>query len=57
MKTGFIGLGAMGMHMARNLAKANLLETVFNRTISKTKPLKKEFTFYRFFSLKEKISN
>ena len=45
MKTGFIGLGAMGMHMARNLAKANLLETVFNRTISKTKPLKKEFTF------------
>ena len=30
MKTGFIGLGAMGMHMARNLAKANLLETVFN---------------------------
>ena len=45
MKTGFIGLGAMGMHMARNLAKANLLETVFNRTISKTKSLKKEFTF------------
>ena len=44
MKIGFIGLGAMGTHMARNLAKANLLETVFNRTISKTESLKKEFT-------------
>ena len=41
MKTGFIGLGAMGMHMARNLAKANLLETVFNRTVSKTESIKK----------------
>ena len=46
MKTGFIGLGAMGMHMARNLAKANLLETVFNRTISKTKSLKKRIYFF-----------
>jgi len=44
MKVGFIGLGAMGMHMARNLAKANLLDTVFNRTISKTESIKKEFT-------------
>ncbi len=43
MKIGFIGLGAMGKHMARNLAKANLLETVFNRTVSKTESIKKEF--------------
>jgi 3-hydroxyisobutyrate dehydrogenase len=32
MRTGFIGLGAMGRHMARNLAKANLLAGVWNRT-------------------------
>ena len=29
MKTGFIGLGAMGMHMARNLHKAGLLAGAF----------------------------
>ncbi len=34
MKTGVIGLGAMGANMARNLAKAGFLETVFNRTTS-----------------------
>ena len=34
MKSGVIGLGAMGANMARNLAKANLLETVYNRTLS-----------------------
>ncbi len=32
MKTGFIGLGAMGAGMARNLHKAGLLATVWNRT-------------------------
>ena len=41
MKVGFIGLGAMGIHMAINLAKADLLETVFNRTVSKTESIKK----------------
>jgi 3-hydroxyisobutyrate dehydrogenase len=44
MKTGFIGLGAMGTHMARNLAKVGLLETVFNRTLTKAEAFKKEFT-------------
>ena len=34
MKTGVIGLGAMGANMARNLARAGHLETVFNRTSS-----------------------
>ena len=43
MKTGFIGLGAMGTHMARNLAKAGLLETVFNRTLTKSELFRKEF--------------
>ena len=31
MKAGFIGLGAMGAHMARNVAQAGLLEAVWNR--------------------------
>ena len=43
MKTGFIGLGTMGIHMARNLAKASLLETVFNRTLKKSEFFRKEF--------------
>jgi len=32
MKAGFIGLGAMGANMARNVAQAGLLEAVWNRT-------------------------
>lgn len=44
MKTGIIGLGAMGTHMARNLAKADLLKTVWNRTDSKAHSLAKEIT-------------
>lgn len=32
MKTGFIGLGAMGAPMARNLQRAGLLHRVWNRT-------------------------
>ncbi len=35
MKAGFIGLGAMGQHMARNLHRAGLLAGVWNRTPSK----------------------
>jgi 3-hydroxyisobutyrate dehydrogenase len=31
MKTGFIGLGAMGLPMARNLARAGLLQGAWNR--------------------------
>ena len=42
MKTGVIGLGAMGAGMANNLAKANLLETVYNRTLSKAEEIAKE---------------
>ena len=36
MKTGMIGLGAMGLGMARNLAKAGFLTAVYNRTATKT---------------------
>ncbi len=42
MKTGVIGLGAMGANMARNLAKAGHLETVYNRTLSKAETVAKK---------------
>jgi len=35
MRTGFVGLGAMGAHMARNLHRAGLLAAVWNRTSDK----------------------
>jgi 3-hydroxyisobutyrate dehydrogenase len=35
MLTGFIGLGAMGGGMARNLQRAGLLRAVWNRTPAK----------------------
>lgn len=35
MKVGLIGLGAMGLGMASNVAKAGLLTAVYNRTVSK----------------------
>lgn len=39
MKVGLIGLGAMGVGMARNVAKAGLLTGVYNRTQSKAQEL------------------
>ena len=39
MKVGFIGLGAMGLPMARNLAHAGHEVTVFNRTPARAKAL------------------
>lgn len=36
MRTGFIGLGAMGTHMARNLARAGLLAAAWNRSPEKS---------------------
>jgi 3-hydroxyisobutyrate dehydrogenase len=42
MRTGFVGLGAMGMHMARNLHRAGLLTAVWNRTPEKAHTLGKE---------------
>ena len=42
MKVGMIGLGAMGVGMARNLAKAGLLTYVYNRTLNKAEKLAKE---------------
>ena len=42
MRTGFVGLGAMGMHMARNLQRAGLLAAVWNRSPGKAQPLAAE---------------
>jgi 3-hydroxyisobutyrate dehydrogenase len=42
MQAAMIGLGAMGAHMARNVAKAGLLSCVWNRTASKAEALAQE---------------
>ena len=42
MRAGFLGLGAMGAHMARNLHKAGLLEGIWNRTPAKAEGLAAE---------------
>lgn len=42
MKTGVIGLGAMGAPMARNLARAGLLQAVWNRSAEKAATLAQE---------------
>lgn len=42
MKAGFIGLGAMGLPMARNLHRAGLLAGAWNRTASKAASLASE---------------
>ena len=42
MRTGFVGLGAMGTHMARNLHRAGLLAGVWNRSAAKATALASE---------------
>ncbi len=42
MKVGFLGLGAMGAHMARNLHRAGRLHSVWNRTRDKADTLARE---------------
>jgi 3-hydroxyisobutyrate dehydrogenase len=42
MKVGMIGLGAMGIGMARNLAQAGYLTALYNRTASKAEQLAEE---------------
>jgi 3-hydroxyisobutyrate dehydrogenase len=42
MQLGFVGLGAMGAHMARNLHRAGLLAAVWNRTPGKARALASE---------------
>jgi 3-hydroxyisobutyrate dehydrogenase len=42
MKVGIIGLGTMGLGMARNIAKSGLLVAIYNRTSNKATNLGKE---------------
>jgi len=44
MRTGFVGLGAMGVHMARNLQRAGLLAAVWNRSQGKADSLAAELS-------------
>ena len=53
MQTGFVGLGAMGAHMARNLAKSGLLTGVWNRHHEKAASLAAELKCHAFASLEE----
>jgi len=53
MKTGFIGLGAMGVGMARNLHRAGLLTTIWNRTNDKARALADELGCIAATSLTE----
>ncbi len=57
MQTGFVGLGAMGAHMARNLHQAGLLTGVWNRTSDKAKALAEELKCHAFTSLEELAGN
>ena len=55
-KIGFIGIGLMGLPMAKNLLKAGYELKAFNRTIKKAEPLK-EFGAEISQSIKEVVSN
>lgn len=48
MKAGMIGLGAMGIGMARNIAKAGYLTGVYNRTQAKARNLADELNVIAF---------
>jgi 3-hydroxyisobutyrate dehydrogenase len=57
MQTGFVGLGAMGAHMARNLHRAGLLTGVWNRTPDKAAALAAELKVHHFKDLTELAGN
>jgi 3-hydroxyisobutyrate dehydrogenase len=57
MQTGFVGLGAMGAHMARSLHRAGLLTGVWNRTPDKAASLAQELHCHSFSSLTELAGN
>jgi 3-hydroxyisobutyrate dehydrogenase len=57
MQTGFVGLGAMGANMARNLHRAGLLTGIWNRTAEKATALAEELKVIAFKSLEELAGN
>jgi len=57
MQTGFVGLGAMGANMARNLHRAGLLTGVWNRSRGKATELAQELRCHAFADLAELAGN
>lgn len=57
MKAGMIGLGAMGIGMARNIAKAGYLTGVYNRTTAKSQSLAEELNVIAFDQPEELAAN
>jgi len=57
MKAGMIGLGAMGIGMARNIAKAGYLTGVYNRTTVKAQSLAEELNVPTFGQPEELAAN
>src|ERR1700682_5747296 len=57
MQTGFVGLGAMGHQMARNLHRSGFLTGVWNRTPDKAVSLAKELNCHAFSTLEELAGN
>lgn len=57
MQTGFVGLGAMGVPMARNLHRAGLLNGVWNRTAAKAEALAAELHCHAYANLAELAGN
>ena len=53
MRVGFVGLGAMGTHMARNLHRAGLLAGLYNRTADKARALAGELNVRAYPGLRE----
>ncbi len=57
MKAGMIGLGAMGVGMARNIAKAGYLTCVYNRTAAKAQSLAEELNAIAYHQPEELAAN
>lgn len=57
MKAGMIGLGAMGIGMARNIAKAGYLTGVYNRTAAKAQSLAEELNVTAYQQPEELAAN
>lgn len=57
MKAGMIGLGAMGIGMAKNIAKAGYLTGVYNRTAAKAQNLADELNVIAFDRPEELAAN
>lgn len=57
MKAGMIGLGAMGVGMARNIARAGYLIGVYNRTAAKAQSLVEELNVIAYHQPEELAAN